>query len=293
MALQNIGQLVFNGLGLSVFYAWFAVGLTLVFGVMKIINFAHGELYMVGAYTFWLVISVGSDSLPLLPLFFLGLVAGMLVAGGLAMALERAIFRALRGSPLAVFLSSFGVAYTLQVSVGQLFGIQQKTVPSVFPGELKFAGAILSIQAAVAIAAAVITLGSLWFFLQRTKLGRAVRATAQDSESAALQGISLNRMSALVMGIGGALAAVAGVLVGATFYLTPYMGWFVIWKAFLVIIVGGMGSVGGAVVASLLFGFLDSTLTTLGNPQLVMLVDVLIMLIILAFRPQGLLGRET
>jgi len=95
------------------------------------------------------------------------------------------------------------------------------------------------------------------------------------------------------MGIGGALAAVAGVLVGATFYLTPYMGWFVIWKAFLVIIVGGMGSVGGAVVASLLFGFLDSTLTTLGNPQLVMLVDVLIMLIILAFRPQGLLGRET
>jgi len=292
MVIPNIWQLFFNGLGLSAFYALFGVGLTLVFGVMKIINFAHGELYMLGAYFVWLVVSAGSDVLPLIPLFFLGLIVGALFIGGLGVGIERVIFRPLRVSPLSGFMASVGLLYVLQVLAGQTFGLAKKSVPTVFPGVIKLADSTISIHTIVTILTAVILLGLLWFFLERTRLGQGVRASSQDSEAAALQGISLNRMSAIVMGMGSVLAATAGALVGTSFLITPYMGWFVLWKAFIVTIVGGMGSISGAIVAALLFGFLDNLITSLGEPRMVTMIDVLIMLVILAFRPQGLLGRE-
>jgi len=292
MVIPNLWQLFFNALGLSGFYALFAVGLTLVFGVMKIINFAHGELYMIGAYFAWLVVSAGSDFLPLIPLLFLGLVVGILFVGGLGVGIERAIFRPLRVSPLSGFMASVGLLYVLQVLVGQTFGLKEKSVPTVFPGTVELAGATISNHVVVTILSAVILLGLLWFFLERTRLGQGLRASSQDSGAAALQGISLNQMSALVMGIGSALAATAGVLVGTSLLMSPYMGWSVLWKAFIVTIVGGMGSISGAIVAALLFGFLDNLITTLGEPQMVTMIDVLVMLLILAFRPQGLLGHE-
>ena len=292
MVTLNIWQLFINGIGLSSFYALFAVGLSLVFGVMKIINFAHGELYMLGAYCVWFVISTGSGHLSLIPLFFLGLVLAILVVGGVGLAIERGIFRPLRLSPFSGFMASVGLLYVLQVSVGEAIGFKGKIVPEVFPGVFEVAGAILSMRGIVTILAAVILLGLLWFFLERTRLGRAVRASSQDSEAAAMQGIKPDRMSALVMAMGGALAGAAGAFVGTSLLVTPFMGWVVLWKAFIVTIVGGMGSIGGAIVAALLFGFLDSLVITMSDPRFVVMIDVLIMLLILAFRPQGLLGHE-
>jgi len=290
MAFPNLLQLFLNGLGLSAFYALFAVGLTLVFGVMRIINFAHGELYMLGAYLVYFVFNLGQDQLTLLPLFFAGLLVAMAGVSLLSLVIERAIFRPLRKNPINCFMASVGVLYILQVSAGQIFGIKQKSLPSFFPGEIRFAGAALSIRILVTIIIAIVLLGLLWFFLEKTRLGRGIRACAQDGEAAALQGININRMSALVMGLGGALAAASGAVVGTSYLINPYMGWLVLWKAFIVTIVGGMGSIPGALVASLLFGFLDSLISSLGNPRMEILIDVTIMLVVLAYKPKGILG---
>lgn len=289
--MSDIVQLLFNGLGWSAFYALFAIGLTLVFGVMRVINFAHGELFMIGCFTIWVVVETLGNTLPLPLVFLVALLIAMLVVGGLGVALERGLFRPLRKELLAGYMASLGLMYVLQVSAGQIFGYYGRRVPAVFPGNIEFLGAFITHQRVATIIVAAMLVGILWFFLGRTKLGRAMRATSQDSEAAVLQGIGINRMSALVMAIGSALAAAAGVLVSNMMTISAFIGGQVIWKAFIVVIVGGMGSIGGTIVASLLFGFLDSLVVEMGEPQIVIMVDVLVMLLVLAFRPRGILGR--
>lgn len=286
-------QVFLNGLGVSSYYILFAVGLSLVFGTMKVINFAHGELFMLGAVISWVVVTMGSGLLSTPVLFFLGLVVAIVVVGGLGIALERGIFRRLRLRPLSSFMASVGLIYILQTIVGESpFGRLGKFMPTILPGSLKVGDATLPHMRLVLIIMAVLLIGGLWFFLQRTKYGRALRATAQDREAAILQGMSTNRISAIALGLGSALAAAAGALMSPELVLTPYVGGLVIWKAFIIVIVGGMGSIGGTIAASLLFGFLDSSIFMLGAPEFIIMIDVLIMLVILALRPQGILGRE-
>lgn len=291
MTLAVAAQLLLNGIMLTAFYCLFAVGLTLVFGVMKIINFAHGELFMLGAFVAWLAVSAGSNLIPLPLLFFLGVAAAMVVVGLLGIAQERAIFRPLRTNPLGGFLAAFGLAYILQVSAGKIFGVHEKGMPDIFPGYLELAGGILTFQRLLVILMAVVLIVSLWCFLQRTRLGRGVRASSEDNEAAAVYGVDINRTSALVMFLGSALAATAGALMAPSLMVEPYMGAKIIWKAFIIIIVGGMGSIGGTIVASFIFGFVDSMIYIFGEPQLATMVDVLIMLLVLALKPEGVLGR--
>jgi len=149
-----------------------------------------------------------------------------------------------------------------------------------------------SIQRIVLIPVIASVIAGVWLFLERTKFGRAVRACIQDSEAAALQGISLNRMSAMVMVIAGGLAGLAGGIMSLTVAVGPYFGAVIIIKAFIVVIIGGMGSVGGTLIAALIFGFLDSTVSTLINPRITVLLDVVVLLFILTFRPRGLFGRD-
>lgn len=189
-------------------------------------------------------------------------------------------------------MATLQLMFVLQVVAAAIFGVHGRRVPSVFTGQLEIMDAVINYQRIASIIIAVILLTLLWLFLERTKTGRAIRASSQDAEAAALQGMSLSKMSMLVVGIGSALAAASAVIVANMFTIHPYMGATVIWKAFIVIIVGGAGSIGGAIVASVLFGFVDATIAALGEPQMVVMIDVLIMLIVLAFRPQGLLGRE-
>jgi branched-subunit amino acid ABC-type transport system permease component len=178
------------------------------------------------------------------------------------------------------------------VLVARVFGVLQKNLPSIFPGVMAIGGAILPIQRLVVMILSVTMILSLWIFLMYTKTGRGIRASAQDSEVTALHGVGINRTSAIAMAIGGSLAAIAGVLMGSLIQIGPIMGDAIIWKAFNVVIVGGLGSIPGAIVASLLFGFLDTAIITYIDQQLVIMIDVLIMLLVLAFRPQGILGRE-
>ena len=292
MSGADLVQLLINVVNLSSFYVLFAVGLALVFGVMKVINFAHGELYMLGGYAVWVIMTVFGDSLSLPVVFILALVVGPLIVGGIGLLIERGLFRPLRINPFAGFMAAMGLSYIMQVLAAKSFGVVDKSLPTIFPGGINILGAVTPKQRFVVMIFSIIMMGGLWYFLMRTRLGRAVRATSQNPESALLMGISYNKISALTMGVGAAMAAISGALMGSVINIGPFMGIEAIWKAFIIVIVGGMGSIGGAVLAALLFGFLDSLIMSFGLHQFVIMIDAVIMLIVLAFLPQGLLGRE-
>src|SRR5262249_21463295 len=167
-----------------------------------------------------------------------------------------------------------------------------KSLPLFVPGQVEIAGGAMPYQRLLVLAAAVLLMFCLWYFLSRTKHGRAVRASSQNRDAALLQGIDPRRTAMTTMPIGAALAGVAGVLMASGINIGPYMGLGAIWKAFIVVIVGGLGSIPGALLAALLFGFIDSGASTLGVGQYIVMIDTTIMLLILAFFPRGLLGRE-
>jgi branched-chain amino acid transport system permease protein len=284
----SLGQIIVNGVGLSALYTILALGLTLVFGVMGIINFAHGELYMLGAYGMW--IFYGKANLP----FFVALALSMVAVGGLSLLIERGVFRPLRNDASASLVGATGVMFIIQVLTGQIWGLgYNKPVPRAFPKVIHIFNAALSQERLVIIIVTLVLAGGLWFFLERVKLGRGMRACSQDAEAAFLQGISLNKMSAIAMGIGGVLAAGAGALVSASMSVNPYMGGEVIFKCFVIVIVGGAGSVGGAILSAVFFGFMDSIITSLVDSTVANLLGLLFMFVILVVRPRGFLGRET
>lgn len=287
----NISQIIINIISLSSFYACFAVGLALVFGVMKIINFAHGELYMLGGYTLWIIMTLGSN-LPLPIVFFMALIIGPIAIGFIGIIIQKLIFKPLQKNPFGSFMSSLGLAYIFQVLAAKFFGVVDKSLPIIFRGSFEILGGFIPVQRFVLIIFASFMMASLWYLLMQTKTGRAIRATAQSKESALLQGINFSKISALAMGIGAALASISGSLMGSVINIGPYMGLEAIWKAFIIVIVGGLGSIGGAILAAIFFGFIDSITITFGLGQFAIMIDTIIMLIVLAFFPQGLLGRE-
>ena len=286
-----MAQILINFLSLSAFYSLFAVGLALVFGVMKVVNFAHGEFFMIGGYVLW-VLLVSFSGLPLWLVFLAALVTGPIVVGLLGILVERLIFERTAKDAFGGFIASLGLSYVLQSAVALGLGVVSKSLPVMIPGQIEVAGGTLTFQRLVVILGAVGMMAGLWFYLNRTAGGRAIRAASQDRTAAQLQGISMGRVRLTVMAIGAGLAAVAGVLMGSIINIGPYMGLEAIWKAFVVVIVGGLGSIPGAIVAALLFGLIDSIVTTLGQGQYIVIVDTLIMLVALAFFPRGLMGRE-
>lgn len=279
-------QILMNGMSLSMTYALIAVGLTLIFGVVRILNFAHGELLMVGGFVMWVLFTKNDVPFPV------AAVAAMFAVGGLALAIERGLFKRTRANPFMGLVISIALVGILQVSALLLFGVIPHPSPAVIPGEIEIWGTSFNAQRLVLIPAIAGVMVLVWVLLERTRFGRAVRACIQDSEAASLQGISLDRMSAIIMFIGGALAGLAGALLCLTVPAGPYLGTFVILKAFIVVIIGGMGSVGGTIVAAFIFGFLDSTISTLVDPRLAIVAGVVLMLVVLAIRPRGLFGRE-
>jgi branched-chain amino acid transport system permease protein len=283
VALQTLA----NSVVASGFYGIMAVGLALIFGVMRQANYAHGELFMVGAYAVWLLFSEGNWP------FFPAVLAGIGIVAGIGILMERGIFRPARGNVVQGFIMSIGMIFILQVLVGRIWGVGlAKPVPLAFPGTLEILGAAIRMQRVIVIPIAFGSLGALWLFLSRVKLGRALRAVAQDPDAANLQGISINKMSMLAMAIAGAFAGLAGGLMAPIHQVTPYMGHAIVLTTFVVVIVGGVGSLQGAIVTAIIFGFLHTVVTTLIDATTAMMIGVLVMGIILAVRPKGLMGRE-
>jgi branched-chain amino acid transport system permease protein len=284
--MEFIGQTILNGLMTSSFYALIAVGLSLVFGVMHIVNFAHGEFYMIGAYTVWVLFAKMHWPFPL------AVLAAIVIVGLLGLVSEPLIFRQAKGNVLSGFIMSVGLVFILQVAVVQIWGVgKMKPVPAAYPQVLDLGGMSTSWQRFIVIPATVLLMGSLWIFLDRFRVGRALRASALDPEAAALQGISVKRSAGVAMLLGSAMAGAAGALMAPIMSVHPYMGHSVVWTAFVVVIVGGAGNIKGTIWASLFFGFLTTIITTLLDSTIANMVNVLVMLILLSIRPQGMMGH--
>lgn len=277
-------QTVFNASYAASYMALIAVGLVLIFGVMGVINFAHGELYMAGAYA--IVFFYVWSGLP----FFVAVALGLVFVGCLGILMELTLFRPLRTNPLGGLIASIGFLLILQTLAVLSFGLRNQNVPPVSQGRITVGGAFLTYERLYVIIATVGLLTALYFFLRKSKFGWALRACAQDREAAALQGISINQTARYAMFIGAALAGVAGAMTAPLVAPSPYMGHSVIVTAFIIIIVGGIGSLEGAVVAAVLYAFVHTFVTTFYDGVIANIVGLLLMLAVLVVKPQGLFG---
>ncbi len=281
-------QSFFNGFIQSGFFALSAVGLVLIFGVMGVVNFAHGEWVMIGAYTVWYLYA--QNGFP----FIVSVLIAIILVTAIGLLMERFLFRPKRDDPLGGLICSIGVLFILQVMATVIGGEgPSKQVAPPFSGTLILFDTLrIPYQRLFAICVSVLALGSLWFFLTRTKLGWSLRAMAQDREAAALQGININRTSLIAMGIGAAMAGLAGALMAPLTNINPHMGHNVIITAFIVTIVGGVGSVSGAVMAAVLYAMFHTFVTAYFSGTIATISGLLIMVLVLIVRPTGIMGTR-
>jgi branched-chain amino acid transport system permease protein len=283
------GHLVLQGLAIGVLtgilYVLIALGLTLIYGILHIVNFAHGEIYMLGAMGvfYGYVVLKLPFTVTLAAILALSLVFGL--------AVERGFFRSLRGQWLQLVVASVGISLIIQ-SLGWIaFGIQEKNVPSFFTGVVSFAGVRLPTERLVAAAVGVVLVALLYLLVYRTKVGLAMRAIEEDEETARMLGIDADRVAALACAVGFALAALAGAFVAPIYSLNPGMGLEAILMSFLIIIVGGLGSISGTVLAGILVGILQSVGGVLLGAEAAYGLVFVVMIVVLVVRPTGLLGK--
>ena len=281
-------QTVVNGIIQSGFYALAAIGLVLVFGVMRVVNFAHGELVMIGAYTVWYVHA--QNHVP----YLLTVVLAIVLVAGIGLLMERFLFRPMINDPLGGLICSIGVLFILQVIASFLGGEgPSKQVPPPFEGTMIIQDSIrIPYQRLFSITVSIAALVVLWYFLTRTRLGWALRAVSQDREAAALQGISSVRISMIAIGVGAAMAGLAGALIAPLTNINPHMGHNVIITAFIVTIVGGIGSLPGAVIASVVYALFHTFVTTYISGTIATISGLLIMVLVLIVRPTGIMGQK-
>ena len=284
--MDLLWQTAVNATYAASYMALIAVGLVMIFGVMGVINFAHGELYMVGAYC--VVFLYAQENFP----FLLAVAAGLVFVGIVGIVMERTMFRPLRDNPLGGLIASIGFLLILQTLAVLGFGRRMGHVPPSTQDKADIFGAVLTHQRLYVILAAILLLAALWTFLRRSKFGRALRACAQDAEAASLQGISMNQTARIAMFIGAALAGVAGALTAPLVSPTPYIGHSIIVTAFIIIIVGGVGSLEGAVIAAVLYAFVHTFVTTFFDGVIANIVGLALMFAVLVVRPTGLFGAR-
>lgn len=281
-----VAQIILNGLMSASIYILVAIGLTLVLSMTGIVQLAHGEIYMLGAYgTYYCCTVLGLH-------YLLALLISVLIVGLAGIPLEKIFFRPFRGQDfMPSVIIAVAIMIMLQTTAIVSFGSSIKVVTTPFRGVVTVAGAAVSWERLLVIAISVVFVGGLFLLLHRTKMGLAMLALSQDIRGAALQGISADRVSSTAMFIGCALAGVAGGLMGAIFNLSPTMGSFALMKGIAVIILGGMGSLTGVVIGGLVLGLIDGIVPPLLNPQMGSLIGFICIILILVFRPQGIMGR--
>ncbi len=284
MSIDLLVQALLNGFGLAMVYVLVALGLTLIFSILEIINFAHGEFYMLGGYVTYYVFAVFGLN------YFATLGFAILAVGLAGVVAERLIFRYLRGKTLNAFIVSLGLLWVMQASAQLSFGVLDKPVPSAFSGIVRAFGLVISVERLVVSLSAIVLIAALYLFLRWSRPGRAMRAMAQDADAAALQGVDIELVSALGFGIGCALAGGAGGLLAPVFAVSPAMGALPVVKAFIIIIIGGMGSLPGAVVGGLLLGSVEGLGSLFMGSAAVNVLGFLVVILVLLVRPRGLFG---
>ena len=281
LLLQGVAIGLVNG----ALYILTALGLTLIYGILHIVNFAHGEIYMLGAMLVYVLFVALQWPLPLA---FVAIIMLAILAG---LAVERGIFRGLRGQWMQLLVASVGISLIIQSLSWIAFGAQEKNVPSVLPGVLIFAGIRLPIERLAAAGVALVLVSALYWVVYRTRTGLAMRAIEEDEETARMLGVNSDRVAAIAVALGFVLAALGGAFVAPIYSLNPGMGLEAILMSFIIIIIGGLGSITGTVLAGFLIGMLESIgALTMGSEAAHVLVFV-VMIAVLILRPQGLLGR--
>ena len=290
-----------NGLSLGLVYALIALGYTMVYGILRMINFSHGEVFMVGGFVGWGVITgllaVAGARLPGLLVVLVALVCAMIACGALGYGIERIAYRPLRNARgMGVIISGLGVSIALQTAAILVFGARFKLIPTdrVLPNAwaVTIGGVTVSFVRLLIVAVSLLLLLGLEYFVQRTRWGRATRATAQDLEAAAFMGVDVDRVVSLVYVTGSALAGVAGVLVGLLYTQVDFaFGFFIGIKAFTAAVIGGIGYIRGAFLGGLVLGVVESLATGFISPTYKDVITFGLLAAVLLLRPTGLLGR--
>lgn len=277
---------LFTGVALGAIYVLFAIGLSLIFGMLTVVNFAHGAFYMVGAYVGLFLLSMGGN-------FWLCLVGVPLIVGTIGLVVERFLIRPLYGRGIDYpLLLTFGLSYVMVELVRIAFGKSGYPfdTPELLQGAVNIGIGYFPLYRLFVIGVAVAVLLGLWLFLERTSFGLIIRAGARDPQIVRVLGVNVSRVWLFVFGIGTGIAGLAGLLAAPLQGVIPEMGSTILAEAFVVTVVGGMGSIGGAVIAGLLVGVVVS-MTSLFAPEMAKVSIFALMAIVLLIRPQGFFGR--
>lgn len=281
-----------NGVSLGSIYAIIALGYTMVYGIAKMLNFAHGDVIMVGAYVCFFALS--SFGLPPIA----GVLLSMLICTALGIIIERLAYKPLRAAPsLAVLITAIGVSYFLQNGALLLWSSNSKVFPSLFNNAAiyLFGGQLaIGVTTLVTILACVIIMIGLTLFTSKTKIGKAMRACSEDKDAAILMGINVNRTISVTFAIGSALAAIAGVLLCSAYpLLQPTTGSMPGIKAFTAAVFGGIGSIPGAFLGGILLGIIEIFAKAYISTELSDAIVFLVLILVLLIKPSGLLGKKT
>ena len=280
--VQQILMQALNGLVWGMIIALVAYGLSLIFGIMDVVNFAHGEFYMVGAYVGWFAIKYTHN-------FWLGLLVALAFVALLGIVVEVLTLRPIRGrDPLYTLMAMFGLSIFSQQAILALFGPLAKEVKEPLTTKIPFFAFEYPLYRLIVVGIAFAILVFFWLFLQRTKYGIWVRATMQDNMMASAMGIPVKLVYTLTFALGTGLAAMSGVLVAPIFSVYQTMGLSLIVSAFIVVVIGGLGSLHGSVVAAILVGELQTLSSVWISPTYAKVFSFLALIFVLLFRPQGL-----
>jgi len=298
-------QQAINGLSLGAMYALLALGFTLVYGILELINFAHFNIFMIGSFVaMWVLQSFGLSGqsvvltgLPLVGVLFTALVVTMLFSGVLGAAIERYSLRPLRGiTGPAAMITTIGISYILFNIVVLGIGADSKNFPNPLP-PMKWHlggpdGAVLELRQVLIWAVSIILMGGLWVFVQRSRMGKAMRATAQDPEAARMMGVEVDKVILIAFFLGSALAGAGGMIFGLYYNFTSFIiGFTAGLRAFTAAVLGGIGNVPGAMLGGVLIGLIEAFGGQLIGASWADVIIFSILVLVLVFKPSGLLGR--
>jgi branched-chain amino acid transport system permease protein len=274
-----------NGLVWGLVIALIALGLALIFGIMEVINVAHGSLYMLGAVLAWYVFGVTES-------FAAAVLIAPVAVGALSMGMERVVLRPVENEKVLTIIATTGVMLVLQHSVLATFGGAVQRVPSPLPGAVKILGIHYPVYRLAVAAASVAAIAALWLFLSRTRYGLWLRAVRQDGKMATALGIPVGRVYMLAVGLGGLLAGLGGVLAAPIVVVQYQMGFDILATVFIVVVIGGFGSLFGAAATAVLLGMTEGLITVVATPTWARITSLAIMGAILLARPDGIFRRR-
>ncbi|NCD10353.1 MAG: branched-chain amino acid ABC transporter permease [Negativicutes bacterium] len=287
--LQQFLQQLINGVSLGSIYALIALGYTMIYGIIKLINFAHGDIYMVGAYFGFVATSMlGLSFLP-------ALIFSMVAAAIVGIIIERVAYRPMRNAPrIAILITAIGVSFFLEYGMILIATPQPRTFPAVFEASVyNIGGLIVNSQQIVILISALVLMAGLTYIVNKTKVGKAMRAVSFDTDAARLMGIDIDRIISMTFALGSALAAAAGVLVGIYYNsIDPLMGMMPGMKAFVAAVLGGIGIIPGAVLGGLIMGVVEAMVSGFFSSTFRDAAAFAILILILLYKPAGLLGKN-